>query len=444
MTFSHWAKQILSAFGSGNLSKNFFIFFIPALWIIPDSLPALDQRTFNDREYTSSNIKTVRFHRKNEPMSYPIIALNSNQQLTLSFDEAGTTIREYYFSIELCDADWQSSGLMKTEYYRGEERLPVQDYKRSFNTTFDYVHYQLIFPDPGNSLLLSGNYLIRVYQDYDDDEPVIVRRFMVSEQKVRIETDINYTMQSSGRDNYQEIDFDVFHPGTNIQDPQSEVQVTVMQNNRTDNAITGLGPVFSGEDHLDFNYNGKIVFEGGNEFRWIDLRSFRFQSDHVKNIEFIGPFYHVDVFTDRSRADKPYRYHRDYNGQYYIDVQEEQNPAVSADYGFVHFSLVGAPPLDGREVYLVGGLTNWQCNKRNLMDYDYDNELYILTLLLKQGYYNYQYLIKEKSGDKGSMMPLEGSFGRTGNDYLILVYYRPAGERYDRLLGTRVFNSANR
>ena len=444
MTFSHWAKQIASAFGSDNLRKNFFILFAAALVVLPARLLARDHEAFNEREYTSSNIKTVRFHRVGEPMSYPIIALNSNQQLVLSFDEAGTTIRDYYFSIELCDADWQSSGLMRTEYYRGEERLPVREYKRSFNTTFDYVHYQLTFPDVGTSLLRSGNYLLRVFQDYDDEEPVIVRRFMVSEQKVRIEPDISYTMQSAGRGNYQEIDFEVFHPGMNIQDPSNEVQVTVMQNNRTDNAITGVKPMFSGEDHLDFNYNGEIVFEGGNEFRWIDLRSFRFQSDHVENIEFSDPFYHVDVFTDRPRVDRPYRYHRDYNGQFYIDVQEEQNPAVSADYGFVHFSLKSPRSSDGQEVYLIGGLTNWQCNEKNLMDYDHDKELYTHTLLLKQGYYNYQYLIKEEDVARGSLMPIEGSFGRTENDYLILVYYRPPGGRYDRLLGTQVFNSANR
>lgn len=444
MTFSHWAKQIASAFGSGYLRKIFFILFVPALMVVPGHLPAQDYEPFNDREYTSSNIKTVRFHRRGEPMSYPIIGLNSDQQLVLSFDEAGTTIRDYYFSVELCDADWESSGLMKTEYYRGEDLLPVQNYKRSFNTTFDYVHYQLVFPGAGTSLLLSGNYLLRVYQDYSDEEPVIVRRFMVSEQKVRIEPDISYTMQSSGRGKYQEIDFEVFHPGTNIKDPSNEVEVTVMQNNRTDNAITGLRSMFSGDDQLDFNYNGEIVFEGGNEFRWIDLRSFRFQSDHVESIEFSDPFYHVDVYTDRPRVDKSYRYHRDYNGQYFVDVQEKEDPAVTADYGFVHFSLEGPPPSNDREVYLLGELTNWQCNQNNLMDYDYDNELYTLTLLLKQGYYNYQYLIKEKDDDKGSMMPIEGSFGRTENDYLILVYYRPPGGRYDRLLGTHVFNSTNR
>jgi hypothetical protein len=441
MTFSHWAKQILPAFGSVDLRKNFFIFSVLSFMVLPMPLLAQEGQHFENPEYTSPAIKSVRFHKLGEPFSYPIIALNSNQQLTLSFDETGTTIRDYYYTVELCNQNWEPAGLMKTEYYRGKERLLIEDFRRSFNTTFDYVHYQLIFPQNQNNVLLSGNYLLKVYQNYDDEDPVIVRRFMVSEQKIKIEADVTYTMQSSGRGHFQEIDFEVFHPGTNIRDPGNEVRAVVMQNRRTDNMITHLKPIFFGDDRMDFQYNGQVTFEGGNEFRWIDLRSFRFQSDHVKDINFRDPFYHVEVFPDQSRAGDPYHYHRDYNGRYYIDVQEEQEPAVSADYAFVHFSLKWPPPSGTREVYLLGGISNWQCNESNQMTYDYEQEKYTLTLLLKQGYYNYQYLVKEKSSHQGSLMPVEGSFGRTENDYLIMIYYRPAGGRYDRLLGTTLVNS---
>jgi len=444
MTFSLSTKQILSAFSSAKLRKNFFIVFVLNMILIPGELCAFERDGFDNPDYTSSNIKTVRFHRLGEPMSYPVIGLNSNQKLFLSFDETGTTIRDFYYSIEFCNSDWQPSRLMKTEYFKGADRIPIQDYSRSYNTTFDYVHYQLNFPNKEASILLSGNYLLRVYQNYDDEKPVIVRRFMVSEQKARIEASINYPMQSRERGSFQEIDFEVFYSGVSIQNPSREVTATVMQNNRTDNAFSGLSPMFVGEDYLDFKFNRKIVFEGGNEFRWIDLRSLRFQSDHVADINFHDPFYHVDVFTDKSRSDQPYRFHRDYNGQFFIDVQEEQDPAVSSDYAFVHFSVEGEPPLNDRKVYLMGGLSNWQFNEQNQLNYDYDQEVYTLTLLLKQGYYDYQYLVKDVDDTHGSVMPLEGSFGRTENNYLIMIYYRRAGDRYDRLLGTATLNSLKR
>jgi hypothetical protein len=430
--------------GSYFFRKIFFKIFVVWFLTAPIDLWGQSGRDFQNPDLTNENIKTVQFHRVGWPMSYPLIELNSNQKLLLSFDELGTEIKNYHYSIEMCDADWEPSTLMPTEYLLGDNLRPIEDFRHSFNTTFDYVHYEVVFPNEDASVFLSGNYLLRVFEDYDSRNPVLIRRFMVSEQQVKTEVNINYTMQSLGRENYQEIDFEVFYPGINIQDPGNEVAVTIMQNGRTDNAITGLRPLFFGNDRMDFNYNREVVLEGGNEFRWVDLRSLRFQSDHIREITFSDPFYHVDIFTDHPQADKSYFYHRDFNGRYYIEVQEEQDPEISADYAFVHFSLDWVPPFQNREVYLIGGVSNWQCNQNNLMTYDFDNDLYKLTLLLKQGYYNYQYLVKQEAGSPGSVMALEGSFGRTENDYLILVYYRAAGKRYDRLIGAEIANSVNK
>lgn len=436
-------KQIVQTFGSDNLHKNFFIILLLLYGCFPPLLLSQTLRNFSNPERVEENIKTVRFHREGWPMSYPLIELNTNQKLLLSFDELGTEIKNYHYTIEYCDEDWGPSQLMRTEYFKGNEFLAVENYRRSFNTTFDFVHYELVFPNNEASVLLSGNYLIKVFEDYDQDNPVLIKRFMVNEQRVSIEPDVKYTMQSSGRNHYQEIDFEVLHPGITIMDPANEIKVSVFQNGRTDNAITGLRPLFFGNDKMDFNYNREVVLEGGNEFRWVDLRSFRFQSDHVQDITFSDPFYHVDVFMDHPTAEKPYYYHQDFNGRYYIDVQEEQDPDVSADYAFVHFSLKWQPPLGGREVYLLGELSNWQLNNDSRMKYDFENDIYTLTFLLKQGYYNYQFLVKEPEDSAGSVIPIEGSFGRTENDYLILVYYRSAGARYDRLIGAKVTNSVN-
>lgn len=401
-------------------------------------------RNFSNPEKISDNLKTVLFHRNGWPMSYPIIGLNTGQKLFLSFDELGTEIKNYYYSVELCNSDWEPSTIMRTEYSSGDELIPIVEYDHSFNTSFDYVHYELVFPNEDIDILLSGNYLLKVYEDFGSETPVLVKRFMVNEQRVSIDAEVKYTMQSANRSNYQEIDFVVDYPGLTIMDPGTEVSVTIMQNGRTDNAITGLRPAFFGNDRMDFNYNREVIFEGGNEFRWVDFRSFRFQSDHIAGINFYDPFFHVDVFTDQPQGDQSYYFHSDFNGRYYIEVQEEQNPNVSADYAFVHFSLDWAPPLNGRNVYLTGGLSNWLVNSQNRMEYDFDKDLYTLTLLLKQGYYNYQYMVVEDGDNSGSVMPVEGSFGRTENDYLMLVYFRPAGGRYDRLVGVNTINSVNR
>lgn len=442
---SAFKKQTFEALDAKKILRSLFFVFG---WITLTSVvaSAQGQRTsyFNDREMTGDNLKTVQFHRVGWPMSYPLIELNSAQQLMLSFDELGTQIKNYHFTIELCNADWSPSQLMVTEYLRGNVFTPLEDYKRSFNTTFDYVHYQLVFPTEDVSPLVSGNYLLLVFEDFDRDKPVLARRFMVSEMRVKILPDIKYPMQSSDRNSFQEIDFEVFHQGLAIQNPAEEVWVDIFQNGRTDNAVVGLPPLFFGDDRMDFNYNREVIMEGGNEFRWVDLRSLRFQSDHVKDIIFSDPFYHVTLFTDVPQGDRPYYFHRDFNGRYYIDVQEQQDPEISADYAFVHFALKWQPPVLNRHIYLIGAFTNWQTEPKNRLIYNYDREVYELTLLLKQGYYNYQFLEKGENDHSGAVMPIEGSFGQTENEYLFLVYYRGIGQRYDRLIGSTTANSVER
>jgi hypothetical protein len=57
--------------------------------------------------------------------------------------------------------------------------------------------------------------------------------------------------------------------------------------------------------------------------------------------------------------------------------------------------------------------------------------------LLKQGAYNYQYLFVPTNSNKTTTDLTEGNYYETENEYLILVYHRPFGERYDRLIGVQ-------
>ena len=71
----------------------------------------------------------------------------------------------------------------------------------------------------------------------------------------------------------------------------------------------------------------------------------------------------------------------------------------------------------------------------NKEHYNYEN-----VQLLKQGSYNYQYLYVHNGSTKGETGPVEGNFYQTENEYLILIYHRPFGERYDKLIGMKQIN----
>jgi hypothetical protein len=305
----------------------------------------------------------------------------------------------------------------------------------------DYVHYNLVFPEIGNKITLSGNYIIKVFENYDEDKPVIIKKFMVVEPVASIRANIRHTPQSLVSASFQEIRFEVEHPSFEIRNPIDEISATIIQNGRTDNVIKNIRPQFFKNGFMDFNYIREITMEGGNEFRHVDLRSRRFIVDNVREVKYIDPFYHIFVTPDISRKTASYRFERDLNGRYFIEVSEYQNNDIEADYFYVHFSLKEDFPERWEKVYINGNLSYWLQNQYSEMIYNINERAYELTLLMKQGFYNYHYLKVSKGDTKGTLYDYEGNNTQTENDYLILIYYKGVSDRCHRLIGAETFNS---
>ncbi len=389
-------------------------------------------------------IKTVQCHKLGWPLSYPIININGEDKIELSFDDLNGETRDLYYSIIHCDENWEQSQLMETEYVNGINENPILDYQYSFNTSIDYVHYKLSLPNDDLQLLVSGNYILKVYEDADVDDPVLTHRFMVTEQRISVYPEVKYTMNSDLRKAKQELNLVIRHPDFDMTNPLEEVKVSIFQNGRTDNAISQLKPQFIKKDELVYNYNRETMFEGGNEFRWLDIRSIRFQSSKIKDITFHEPYSHAELFPDYEIAGNSYFFNNDFNGRYVIEVQERDEDEREADYLFVHFSLPRSEPMVGGDIFLLGALTDWQFSESSKLTYNFDFKRYEATLLLKQGFYNYQFAFKPTNLQKASVSHFEGSHSKTENDYLILVYYRGMGDYYDRLVGVSQVNSVSR
>jgi hypothetical protein len=390
-----------------------------------------------------SQIKTVQCHKDGWPLSYPIITLGGEEKIHLSFDDLSGDIRNFNYSIIHCNESWEPSHIIESEYVSGMNQVSILDYQYSFNTSIDYVHYNVRIPNEDIQLNYSGNYIIEVYEDYNRDSPVLTRRFMVVNPIVSIFPQVKYTMSSSLREAKQEINFTIKHPNLTILNPLDEVKVSIYQNQRSDNAITRIKPQYIRSGELVYNYNRETLFDGGNEFRWLDLRSIRFQSDKIKNITFHDPYYHVELFPDYPVKNPNYYFKNDFNGKYVIDIQEQRDPEIEADYVIVHFSLPREEPFAGGEVHLIGGLTDWSFSEKSRLHYNTNFKQYETSLLLKQGFYNYQLAYKPSGSITANTQLFERSFGQTENDYLILVYYRSISDHYDQLIGATVVNSLN-
>ena len=118
-----------------------------------------------------------------------------------------------------------------------------------------------------------------------------------------------------------------------------------------------------------------------------------------------------------------------------------QNPYIEADYSLVHFSLSTLVSPSNNEIYIYGSFNNYALEESNKMFYNPSLELYEGLLLLKQGFYNYKYVVKKE--DKLFKNRICGSHAQTENEYQILVYYRENGALYDALIGVGNVSSFN-
>jgi hypothetical protein len=417
----------------------FHAVFIRALWSSSSDSLMFSNHVFNER------IKTVQLYKEGWNLSYPVLKINTDEKLVLHFDLLGNNIETYYYTFIHCTKDWEKSDIFPDDYMEGVPENQLEEFKSSFNTTVNYIHYKLTFPNNRIRFKISGNYILYVYPVNESTKPVLTQRFVITENAVKINPDAHRPLMTANNNSSQQIDFTVAFSGMIINDPYRNIYAFILQNGRWDNSRRNLKPDFLGNNELKYNsLSDKNIFSGGNEYRYFDIKSIRHQTEYVKRIDYLIPNYHVYLFPSENREFKPYFYWQDFNGKYYIAIQEGKVPETDADYVYVYFTLPSKYIADGGKMYVSGALANWTLNKDNLMVYNYEKAEYECTMLLKQGWYNYEYLFQKDGSLDNIPTKYEGSHYETENDYLILIYYRNPRQRYDRVIGTTITNTLNR
>src|SRR5690625_2988726 len=384
------------------------------------------------------NIKTVKLAPVDNPLKLPIINLNSSQKLLLSFDDLDERVKDYSYTLVLCNADWTPVNISPFNYIDGFKENRIRNYHYSTLPLQKYIHYQVRIPNRDIKPKLSGNYLLKVYVNEEEKKLAFTKRLMVTQNKAIVHGEVKQPTNPKVFKRYQRIDFDVNLQGLFVNNPLSQVKVFILQNGRWDNAIKNLKPTFIRGDKLVYNTEDQSIFPAMKEWRWADLRSFRLQTERVKGI--VNSQKSIDVFlkTDFNRSQRPYSYRKDINGHFIPDIMESgYNPNYEGEYAKVHFYFSTPHPFPDSKVYVFGEMTNYECSKKNVMTYNPTKKVYETTLYLKQGYYNYIYGIIPDGTHQLLLKSIEGNWWEAKNNYTILVYYRPLGKRADRLIGIR-------
>jgi hypothetical protein len=114
---------------------------------------------------------------------------------------------------------------------------------------------------------------------------------------------------------------------------------------------------------------------------------------------------------------------------------------IESDYALVHFILPFPVLFTDGDFYLMGALTNWRMDENSRLQFNVKNRRYEINLFLKQGYYNYIYVLLHKGKTTGDESLVEGSHWETPHIYTIYVYYRSGGIHTDQLIAIQNINS---
>ena len=378
------------------------------------------------------DVKSLKIYNPDNFLAPPVIRLNSQDKLNINFDILGEAHEYLRYRLIHCDADWQPSKILESEYIGGFNEVTVDDYAYSENTYIHYVNYNIVIPD-NIQILKSGNYLLQVFPETDNSSPILQVRFEVSENLISSQGNVSSKTDKGINTNYQQIylELDISNlPGVN---PFQDLIVFISQNNNPETREIILNPSKVQGNKIVYDHIPSLIFNAGNEYRRFETVRTDYPGMNVDSVKFIDRYWHAFLQPDVSRKDKEHSFDQTQFGRFKIDEYNSSDPDLGADYVKVHFYFT--PNESERlELYLDGEMTNHQYDDTNRMKYNPATGLYENELLLKQGSYNYQYIVRNGGKNQFSSSPIEGDKYETRNQYILNVYLRTPGSRYDRLI----------
>lgn len=386
------------------------------------------------------NIHTVRFHSYGDQEAMAIYKLNSTDRVELHFDDIETRVKSYYYTYQLCDYNWQTVNLSPFDFIKGFTQQRITNYRFSSIAYTRYIHYQAILPELNSLPTKSGNYLLKVFLDGDTSKLVFTRALLVLDSRSSISAQVVQPFTPDTYKTHQHIKFVVNLEGLNTSNASQQVKVVVLQNSRWDNAQGNVFPTFIRNNSLEYSNENSFVFEAGKEWRWLDLRSFSLLSERVDSANVKRTDIYIKPDIDRSA--QRYIYYPDLDGKYLVTTYESINPYWQGDYAKIHFNFVtpSQTPYVGKDLYLIGQLTDYNLTDKNKMQFNTEKGKYENTQYLKQGYYSYSYMLVDKS-NTSKRSYLEGNYWETENNYTILVYYKSFTDQADQLIGVSKINT---
>ena len=380
----------------------------------------------------NNNVKTLQVVVNQDWLSLPVMRLNSDDILNIGFDELSHNYHRYVYRLEHCEADWSpSEGLFESDWLEGFNNNTIEDYENSLNTTVLYTHYRLQIPNDRCRLKMSGNYRLHIIDEDEDNQEILCAEFMVTETLVNVGLSVTTNTDIDFNQSHQQVSMMMNYDGrVNLTNEQEQLWTVVMQNGREDNAKINPKANYRQAGQLKWEHHRDLVFDAGNEYHKFEVLDVSHPTMGIDQIVWDGKNYQAHPFVNEPRRN--YIYDQDANGAFYIRNSDNIENDRTCDYVFVNYKLTPAEAYDSQVI--IDGQWTTEAEENYIMTYNQEEKAYEAKVLQKQGYYSYQYLLKDASG-KTYVMPEEGSFFETENRYQALVYFKGISERTWRLAG---------
>ncbi|NND70423.1 MAG: DUF5103 domain-containing protein [Rhodothermales bacterium] len=378
---------------------------------------------------TSSTAQTIQFHREGDETSVPILQLSNTEQLRLEFDiieDQGRPLSVYFYH---ADRNWRRD-LSPSEYLESFQRDDILDYRPSRGTETNFVHYSYAFPNESIQFLISGNYIVRVSEQGDEDRVLFERPFFISEQR----TPVNMALESVILPGFASTGvqpFAVFTPPSNTQATPFNYSVCFARNGAIDGLRCTDQASLMNQPALEFYLTPANVFEPTASSYFLDLTSLRL-SNRIEGIDrSVSPF-ELDLEPDLGRLGAA-GFGPLLNGQIVVSQASHDvaDPDLAGQYVNVNFRFV---PEGGRrygsDLFVVGSFNNWQLEQSSKLIWIPERTRYEGSVLIKQGQYDYEYMTTSEAVNR----QLRNGVPRLENTYTAFVYFDDISLQTDRLI----------
>lgn len=383
----------------------------------------------------AERFRSMKVMKEGDFMAAPAIRLGSDERIIINFDEWNEDYSDLQYRLVHCGPDWKPSGLLESEYLDGFNIADIEDWAFSSNTFVHFVNYRIEIPNEQIDPLLSGNYIVEIFERDNPEETLAETRFSVTEHSADVRGSVSSRTDRGLNTEWHQVELAIVPTDVAIDDPYSMVRVDITQNGAPYTTKTLRTPSRIDGKNIIYTHQPELIFKAGNEFRRFETLRVNYNDMKVDSMRFLSRNYHAWLTPDRERASKEYSYDQTQQGRFLVREYNSTDSDLGADYVTVHFRLE-TPEVVDSDVYVEGEFNGYRHEDAYRMHYDYNERAYLLELPMKQGSYNYRYAAVPRSGErKPDPSVIEGNKYETRNEYRVQVWYRPIGGRYDRLVG---------